>query len=86
MGSGAEFGRGPLPTFLSQIRADQVGSTERALLILRDLDEEASGDGMGSGSADFVEPVQALLPVAKIIAARRGEVPVTRPFARPSLA
>ncbi|TDJ17932.1 MAG: hypothetical protein E2O65_07260 [Gammaproteobacteria bacterium] len=77
MGSGAEFGSGPLPTFLRQIRADQVGSTERALLILRDLDEEASGDGMGSGSADFVEPIQTLLPVADIIAARRGEVPVT---------
>jgi ADP-ribose diphosphatase len=77
MGSGAEYGSGPLPTFLSQTRADQVGSTERALLLLRDLDEEASGDGMGSGSADFVEPIQALLPVADVIAARRGEVPVT---------
>ena len=55
MGSGPEFGRGPLPTFLSQIRADQVGRMERALLLLRDLDEEASGDGMGSGPRPKIE-------------------------------
>jgi ADP-ribose pyrophosphatase len=77
MGSGSEYGGGPLPAFLSQIPVSEGDRTQRALLLLRDLDEGDSADGMGTGSADFVEPIQPLLPSADIIAAKRGEVPVT---------
>ncbi|MBW1845398.1 MAG: hypothetical protein JRJ05_13730, partial [Deltaproteobacteria bacterium] len=76
MGSGPEFGRGPLPTFLSQVAAGKEGRAQAALILLRNLDEEAGTDGLGTGSTDFVEPIQALVPGTDMIAARPGEVPV----------
>jgi ADP-ribose pyrophosphatase len=75
MGSGTEFGTGPLPTYLNQFLASRNPRADAALLVFRDLDDEASADGFDAGSADFVEPFHDCVKRAQVIPCARGEIP-----------
>lgn len=75
MGSGTQFGAGSLPTFLNQVLASRSPPANTALLVFRDLDEEASADGFDAGSADFVEPFHDCVRRAQVIPCARGGVP-----------
>ena len=72
MGAGARFGTGPLPAFLDRIRESADPAQSTALLVMRDLDDEASPDGFGAGSADFVEPFHDSVKGAAIVPCTRG--------------
>jgi len=75
MGPGTRFGTGPLPVFLNRILAGGDSAADAALLVLRDLDDEASADGFEAGSADFVEPLHDCVRGAVIVPCARGTVP-----------
>jgi ADP-ribose pyrophosphatase len=74
MGAGTRFGTGPLPTFLNRTLGDGASTAKTGLLVFRDLDEEASVDGFGAGSADFVEPFHDCVRNARIVPCTRGEI------------
>jgi ADP-ribose pyrophosphatase len=74
MGAGTRFGTGPLPTFLNRTLGDGAATAKTGLLVFRDLDEEASADGFGAGSADFVEPFHDCVRKARIVPCIRGEI------------
>jgi ADP-ribose pyrophosphatase len=75
MGPGTRFGTGPLPVFLNRSLESRKSAANAALLVLRDLDDEASADGFESGSSDFVEPLHDWARQARVVPCARGAVP-----------
>jgi ADP-ribose pyrophosphatase len=63
---------------LNQFLASRNPRAEAALLVFRDLEDEASADGFDAGSADFVEPFHDCVRRAEIIPCSRGEIPFER--------